>query len=172
LGQRSRKRGRRARPAGTAAAAPPAAGREPRASRSEARNEAIRAGLTPFAPGERPWSIRIGAALAALVGVGNFVAWLAGAKIAGKHPAVGGIIIFAALMIVCAIGLWRMWYGAVLAFMGLLAIIVTLFTLLLIEASNALGFIVAPLVILGCGFLFLKLVRTLSRIQMPRYPGR
>ena len=65
-----------------------------------------------------------------------------------------------------------MWYGAVLAFMVLLAIIVTLFTLLLLEASNALGFIVAPLIILGAGFLFVKLVRTLSRIQMPRYPGR
>ena len=97
---------------------------------------------------------------------------LAGVKIAGKHPAAGGIVVFAALMIVCAIGLWRMWYGAVLAFMALLAIIVTLFTLLLIEASNALGFIVAPIVIVGCGYLFLKLVRTLSRIQMPRYPGR
>ncbi len=141
-------------------------------SRSEARNEAVRGALTPFAPGERPWAIRIGAALAALVGLGNLVAWLAGVKIAGKHPAAGGIVVFAALMIACAIGLWRMWYGAVLAFMGLLAIIVTLFTLLLIEASNALGFIVAPVVIVGAGFLFLKLVRTLSRIQMPRYPGR
>jgi hypothetical protein len=173
LGQRSRKRGRRNRPATATRPAPTAgAASPPRASRSEARNEAIRAGLTPFAAGERPWAIRIGAALSLLIGVGNLVAWVAGVKIAGKHPAAGGIVVFAGLMIVCAVGLWRMWYGAVLAFMGLLAIIVTLFTLLLIEASNALGFVVAPVVIIGCGYLFIKLVRTLSRIQMPRYPGR
>ncbi len=167
MGQRSRKRGQRARPAPASKPAP-----EPRGSRSEQRNAAVRATLTPFAAGERPWSIRIAAALAALIGIGNLIAWLAGLKIAGRHPAGGGIIVFAALMVACAVGLWRMWYGAVLGFMALLAIIVTLFTLYLIEASNALGFIVAPVIIVACGYLFLKLVRTLSRIQMPRYPGR
>ncbi|HSO97670.1 MAG TPA: hypothetical protein VLP43_01870 [Solirubrobacteraceae bacterium] len=172
MGQRSRKRGRREKAPTPAATRPTAPSRGSRSSRTEERNAAVRAELRPLAPGERPWAIRIGAGLAAAVGLANLVAWLAGVKIAGKHPAAGGIVIFAALMIVCAVGLWRMWYGAVLAFMALLAIIVTLFTLLLIEASNALGFIVAPIVIIGCGYLFLKLVRTLSRIQMPRYPGR
>ncbi len=38
-----------------------------------------------------------------------------------------------------AVGMWRMWYGAVLGFMALLAIIAVIFTLLLIEASNVLG---------------------------------
>jgi hypothetical protein len=76
------------------------------------------------------------------------------------------------LMIVCAVGMWRLWYGAVLGFMALLAIVATLFSLYLIEASNLLGLVVALVVILGCGYLFFKLVRVLSRIQMPRYPGR
>jgi uncharacterized membrane-anchored protein len=75
-------------------------------------------------------------------------------------------------MIACAIGMWRLWYGAVLGFMALLAIIVTIFALLLIEASNVLGLVVALAVIAGAGYLFFKLVRVLSRIQMPRYPGR
>ncbi len=75
-------------------------------------------------------------------------------------------------MIVCAIGMWRLWYGAVLGFMALLAIVATLFSLLLIEASNVLGLVVALVVIVGAGYLFFKLVRVLSRIQMPRYPGR
>jgi hypothetical protein len=75
-------------------------------------------------------------------------------------------------MIVCAIGMWRLWYGAVLGFMALLAIVATLFSLYLIEASNLLGLVVALLVVVGCGYLFFKLVRVLSRIQMPRYPGR
>jgi hypothetical protein len=56
--------------------------------------------------------------------------------------------------------------------MALLAIIATIFALLLIEASNVLGLVVALAVIAGAGYLFFKLVRVLSRIQMPRYPGR
>jgi hypothetical protein len=142
------------------------------ASRSEERNAAVRATLTPLAPGERPWAVTIGAGIAALVGGGNLIAYVAGAKIAGKHPAAGGIILFSLLMLVCAAGMWRLRYWAVLGFMGLLAIIVTLFTLLLIEASNLLGFLIPPVIIAGGGYLFLKLVRVLSRIQMPRYPGR
>ena len=72
----------------------------------------------------------------------------------------------------CAAGMWRLWYGAVLGFMALLAIVATLFSLLLIEASNVLGVVVAVVVVGGAGYLFFKLVRVLSRIQMPRYPGR
>jgi hypothetical protein len=115
--------------------------------------------------------IRISALLAAALGLANLIAWLAGDKINGKHPAAGGILIFSALMCACAVGLWRMWYGAVLGWMALLAIIGTLFSLYLVEASNALGFIVAPIIIVIAGYLFFKLVRVLSRIQMPQRPG-
>lgn len=132
----------------------------------------MRATLVPLAPGERPWPVTVGAVVAALAGGGNLIAYAAGAKIAGKHPAPGGIILFSALMLVCAWGMWRLRYWAVLGFMGLLAIIVTLFALLLVEASNLLGFLVPPIFIGGGGYLFLKLVRVLSRIQMPKYPGR
>jgi hypothetical protein len=141
-------------------------------SRSEKRNAEVRAGLVPMRPGERPRPIVVSAAIAGVVGLGNLVAFVAGLKIDGKHPAAGGVIVFSVLMIACAIGLWRLWYGAVLGFMALLAIIVTVFALLLIEASNVLGLVVALAVILGAGYLFYRLVRVLSRIQMPRYPGR
>jgi hypothetical protein len=112
-----------------------------------------------------------GAIVAALLGLANLIAYIAGAKIAGKHPAAGGIVIFTILMLTCAIGMWRMWYGAVLAFMALLAIVATIFSLLLLEASNLLGLLVPPVIIGGAGYLFWKLVRSLSRIQMPKYPG-
>ena len=55
--------------------------------------------------------------------------------------------------------------------MALLAIIATAFALLLIEASNLLGIVVALVVVVASGWLFFKLVRVLSRIQMPRPPG-
>jgi hypothetical protein len=145
---------------------------EPKLSRSQRRDAEVRAGLTPIEPGERPGVIIASTIVAALIGGGNLVAWLAGIKIDGKHPAAGGIFIFSAVMIADAIGMWRLWYGAVLGFMALLAIVATIFALLLIEASNVLGVVVGLIVILGAGYLFFKLVRVLSRIQMPRYPGR
>jgi hypothetical protein len=116
--------------------------------------------------------VTVSVVLAAATGLGNLIAYAAGAKIGGKHPAPGGIIVFSLLMLVCAGGMWQLRYWAVLGFMALLAIIVTLFALLLVEASNLLGFLIPPLVIVVCGFLFIKLVRILSRIQMPKYPGR
>jgi hypothetical protein len=60
----------------------------------------------------------------------------------------------------------------VLGFMALLAIIAVLFTLYLIEASNLLGLVVSLAVVGLSGYLFFKLVRVLSRIQMPSHPSR
>jgi len=168
LGQRSRKRGQRAKPA-----APSRTVTAPdKRPTGEERNAAVRSALNPLGRGERPWAITVSAALAAATGLGNLIAYAAGAKIGGKHPAAGGIILFSLLMLVCAGGMWQLRYWAVLGFMGLLAIIITLFALLLVEASNLLGFLVPPVIIAICGFLFIKLVRVLSRIQMPKYPGR
>ncbi len=192
----SRKRGRRTRPttppqpeaaSPTSPPAPPRGSRRPRQpergsgqwfaptgeelTRSQRRDAEARASLTPISPGEHPRVIQLSTAVAAALGLANLVAYAAGDKIGGKHPPAGGIIVFSALMLACAIGLWRLWYGAVLGFMALLAIIVTVFSLLLIEASNLLGLVVALLVIAAAGYLFFRLVRVLSRIQMPRQPG-
>ena len=173
MGQRSRKRGQRGRPT-TNPAEPPASPTfsESYRSRSEARNSAVRATLTPLAPGERPWPIVAGVILTALAGVGNLIAYAAGATIGGKHPAAGGIVAFTVVMLACSIGMWQLWYQAVLGFMVLLAIVVLLFSLFLIEASNLLGILVPPIFIIGGGFLFWKLVRVLSRLQMPQRPSR
>jgi hypothetical protein len=139
-------------------------------SRSQRRDAEARAQLAPLAPGERPPVITVSALVAAGLALANLIAYLAGAKIGGSRPAASGIIVFSALMLACALGLWRLWYGAVLGFMALLAIIATIFAMLLIEASNVLGVVVALLVILIAGYLFFKLVRVLSRIQMPKRP--
>lgn len=140
--------------------------------RYEERNAAVRATLRPLAPGERPRAVTVAASLAALSAIGNLIAYLAGAKIAGKHPATSGILGFSGLMLIFAAGMWRMRYWAVLGFMGLLAVIATIFSLLLLKASNLLGFVIPPLIIVGAGYLFMKLVRVLSRIQMPKQPER
>lgn len=139
-------------------------------SRSQRRDAELRANLKPLGPGERPRVIVAAAAVAAAIALANLIAYLAGDKIGGKRPEAEWIIVFSVVLLGCAAGLWRMWYGAVLGFMALLAIIVTAFALLLVEASNVLGVIVALVVIGVAGTLFFKLVRVLSRIQMPQRP--
>ena len=174
MAQRSRKRGRRQKP--VAAPSSASARRAPVATTrpsSEQRNAAVRATLVPVAPGERPWSIKIAAAIALIVGAGDLIDVILGgrASFGGTHTAVGGVVLFSTLMIVCAVGMWQMRYWAVLGFQAVLAIVVLIFALLLIRASNLLGFVV-PIVIIGAGgTLFFKLVRVLSRLQMPRSPG-
>ncbi len=182
MAQRSRKRGRRGAPKGRTAPAP-APTRErppqqvppahlPQPSRSERKNAEVRAALKPLAPGERPGAVVVSSVLAAGLALANLIAWVAGDTINGKRPAATGIIVFSAVLLACAVGLWRLWYGAVLGFMALLAIIAVLFTLYLIEASNLLGLVVSLAVVGISGYLFFKLVRVLSRIQMPSRPSR
>ena len=165
--QRSRKRGRRARPAAVAAA--PSS-----PSRSERRDAAVRATLTPLAPGERPWVITFGALLAAISGISQLILFLAGVKLhtTGLRASAGQTIVFTVLMLICAIGMWLMRYWAVLGFMALLAILLVFAIGALIKASSILGLVIALAIVGVGGFLFFKLVRVLSRIQMPKYPGR
>ncbi len=157
-------------PTATATAAP----RPPKPpSRSQQRDAAVRATLKPLAPGERPWAVTIGAAIALLVGAGDLIDVIAGGRITfgRSHAGIGGVVLFSVMMLVCAVGMWKMRYWAVLGFQAILAIVILIFSLLLIRASNLLGFAVAIVIVVGGGVLFYKLVRALSRIQMPKYPG-
>lgn len=173
MGQRSRKRGQRQKPPASAVTVG-ATGGAARRSRSEDRNAAVRAGLTPLAPGERPWPITVGALLAGLNGLVQLILFLAGVKfkLGGTRPAAFSVILFAVLMFVCAVGMWRLRYWAVLGFQALLGIVILTFALLLIRASSITGAVISVVVVVGGGFLFFKMVRALSRIQMPKYPGR
>jgi len=92
-------------------------------------------------------------------------------KVAGTRPQAFSVIVFAVLMFVCAGGMWRMKYWAVLGFQALLAIVILTFALVLIRASSVLGAVISLVVVGAGGFLFWKLVRVLSRLQMPKYPG-
>ena len=168
MAQRSRKRGRRARPAPAAATR-----RAARPSRSEQRDAAVRATLTPLRAGERPWVITVGAALAALSGLVQLVLFLVGTKLktTGLKASAGQTIAFAVLMLICAAGMWQMRYWAVLGFLALLAILIVFAFGALIKASSVLGLLIALVIVVAGGYLFFKLIRVLSRIQMPKYPG-
>ncbi len=171
----SRKHGRRAKPSasGIAIGAPTTETAGPAPSRSEQRNAAVRATLEPLAPGERPWSIRISATIGFVLAAVNLIFLLTGYKprLGGQHAAVSTEIVYLVLMSACTVGLWRMRHWAVLGFMVILLITILEVSLALIRASNLLGVLIPVVVIGGGGLLFFKLVRTLSRIEMPKRQG-
>ncbi len=165
----SRKRGRRARPAAPAAPVTPAAPAIEHRSRSEERNAAVRATLTPLAPGERPWPLQVAVAIALLIGLADIVQVALGSTVTfgHTHTSVPGVFLFSLIMFVCAWGMWRQRYWALLGFQALLALLVVAFTLVLITATDILRGVVAIAVIAAGGTLFFKLVRVLSRMQLP-----
>src|SRR4051794_22857063 len=163
MGQRERRRREEA------ATAPPAAPPAPRGyERARQRDEEARAALKPLAPGERPGAVTAAAIVAGLLSVANFVSWLAGVEFDGKRPGVVGVLAFCVLMGAAAVGIWRVRYWAVLGFQALLALIILVFFLALLTASNVAALVVCLAVISGAGFLFWKLVRAMARIQMPQ----
>jgi hypothetical protein len=116
----------------------------------------------------------VAALLAFLSGGVQLVLFLLGTKlsVAGTHAKAGSTIVFAGLMFICGAGVWLLQYWAVLGFMVILGITIVGFSLALIKASSILGLLIALAGVGVCGFLFYKLVRVLSRLQMPKYPGR
>jgi hypothetical protein len=161
LGQRSRRRER----SGGGAAAGGGEGRRP--SRSEQRNEEARARLEPLGTGERPAPVTIAAAIAAALGIGNLVAFAAGATIDGERPSAFGVVAFTLLMLTAAWGMWRARYWAVLGFQALLAITVIIAALSLAVASSLAALVLCVAIVGLGGWLFWKLIGAMARIQMP-----
>jgi hypothetical protein len=139
---------------------------------SAEREAAVREALRPLAPGERPVPVTIAAVVAALVGLSNLVMLIAHVEVNGKRPSAFGTLLFCAIMLAAAWGLWRVRYWAVLGFQALLALVVLVFALFLLRASNLLAVVLCVAVIGLGGWLFFKLIRAMARIQMPERPER
>ncbi|HEY5390210.1 MAG TPA: hypothetical protein VIJ83_06600 [Solirubrobacteraceae bacterium] len=152
-------------------ARPPAdAAPSPRAQARRAREEEARAALTPLAPGERPRPLLAAVAACTLLGGANVIAYAAGAKIDGHHPG-AGVLAFTGLMALLGGGMWARRYLAVLAFEALLALVVLVFALFLVEASNIEAVALCVGIIGLGGWLFWKLVRVMGRMSAPRQPS-
>ena len=110
--------------------------------------------------------------IALLIGIGDLAVVIADGsfRVGGAHTAPGGVVAFSVLMLVCAGGMWQLRYWAVLGFQAILAFVILFFSLLLTRASNLLAVVAALVVVGGGGYLFYKLVRVLSRLQMPERP--
>jgi len=174
VGRRSRKH----RPGAAPAAAAPAHQREPAPApadrmrrgyaRSEARNAEVRAQLEPLGPDERPLPLIVASVLAAVLAVANVVAWVAGLDVEGKQPGAFGVVLFAVLMLLAAVGMWQRRYWAVLGFEALLAITLVIAALSLLVASNVAALVLCLAILLPAGWLFWKLIRVMGRIQAPQ----
>jgi hypothetical protein len=105
--------------------------------------------------------------------VGNVVQAAIGTKVkVGGAPAgVGGSLIFSAVMLVCAAGMWQLRYWAALGFQALLGIVIIAFVFVALTANDVIRLVIALAVIIAGGTLFWKMVRVLGRLQMPKPPG-
>jgi FtsH-binding integral membrane protein len=166
LAQRKRKRGRTRTTPGER---PTAAAYR---ARSEERNAAARAALTPLTPGERPWPLVAASLVALALALTTLGLFLTGTKLGTGKPPVAEVVVYCGLMFACAAGCWRLRYWAVLGFQTLLAIGILGLALALIRVNSALWAGACVVAIAAGGYLFWKLVRVLGRLQLPQPPGR
>jgi hypothetical protein len=129
-------------------------------ARSRARTDAIRAGLQPLGPGERPLGLKLAVALAIVLGGANLIA-----------AAAAGAIPFAILIaLVTGAFVWGLWdrrYTAILLFEALLALTIIVSALALLFAGNLLGVLLCVGLIVACAPVFWLLVRVMARLQVP-----
>ncbi|MEA2324805.1 MAG: hypothetical protein QOD81_4655 [Solirubrobacteraceae bacterium] len=161
MGRRSRKE----RPTGAPPSPDGAESMRRGYARAEERNAAVRAGLRPIGPTERPAALTVAVALATALAVGNLAAYVAGVEVDGRRPGVGGVLFFALLMLSAAWGMWRRHYWAVLGFEALLGITIGIAGLSLLVASNVSALVLCAVILVGGGVLFWKLIRVMARIQ-------
>jgi hypothetical protein len=161
--RRKRKQGH----GGVTVAAPP---RRSRTERSEAKNAAARASLTPLERGERPPVVTVAAIVASLLALGNIGAYAAGLKVDGDRPLVATVAFQALLMGSLAWGMWRARYWAVLGMEAILAILIVILAVLLLKASTLGTALILLAVIVPASALFWKLVKAMARMQMPEQP--
>ena len=136
-------------------------------ARAREKDEAAREALVPLAPGERPWPIAVSAILALVFALANVILVLAGWEVNGRRPIASGLI-FAAVMVAAAVGIWRMKYWAVLGWQVLLALTFFGAMLSLLRAANLAAVLLSVVVMGITGPLFWFLIRQMARIQMPR----
>ncbi len=142
------------------------------AARSEARDEAARQALEPLGEGERPGVVTAGALLSAAVAASIVIAWLAGANVNGERPAVGQVLIPAALMGLMAYGMWRARYWAVLGFEAILVLLILAAALGLVGAHSVAQLAGNLALIAVATTLFVLMIKAMARIQMPERAPR
>ena len=166
-GRERTKRQRKRRRTHERATPPPASSRQPAAARRRSKDDIARERLVPLEQGERPLVVTIAAVITTGMAVSTLVLFALGVEVQGSESRAPGTIVYAGLMTMMAFGLWRSRYWAVLGFQTLLALLIVVWSLLLVKAETALGAALAVGIIALAGTMFWFLVKALARIQMP-----
>ncbi len=137
-------------------------------ARTEWRNEEIRSGLEPLAPGERPTAVTVAAMVALALAVLNVAAALSGRSIAGDEgDQTVFTIVTTAILIVVGAGMLARQYWAVLGFEIVLGLQIVAMSLALVFAANVGVAVLLLVLVVALGTLFWKLIRAMARMQMP-----
>jgi hypothetical protein len=141
-----------------------------RYARSRERDAEVRASLEPLPVGERPGAVTVAAIVSLVMAIANVAATVAGADLGSK--ATSFTVLSTAILLACAGGMWfgaRYW--AVLGFMMVLVFQILTMFFALIRVEHWWVALILLVVIGLLGWLFFKLIRALSRIQMPDRPA-
>lgn len=149
---------------------PPSQGEPKKRLTGAERDEIARAGLTPLQPGERPAPVVVATVIAVILAVSNIGLYLAGVEVQGQKPNLFGVLLFGALMLMAAWGMWNLRYWALIGFQALLAVTLVIAGLSLMVAGNVLALVLCLAVLALGGWLFWKLIRVMGRVRVPR-PG-
>ena len=137
-------------------------------ARTEWRNEEIRSGLQPLAPGERPKVVTVGAIVALAMAALNVAAALSGRSIAGDEgDQIVITIVTTAVLVVVGAGMLLRRYWAVLGFEIVLGLQIVAMSLALVFATSAGVAALLLVLVIALGTLFWKLIRAMARMQMP-----
>jgi hypothetical protein len=117
-------------------------------------------------------AITVAAVAAGVIGVANLVLWAAGYEVRGEEQSAAGVLVFSALMLVAAVGMWQLRYWAVLGFEALLGITVVTALLSLLLVANLQGALVSLVILVPASALFWSLIRPMARLRMPQRPRR
>jgi hypothetical protein len=170
LAQRSSRKRRKQRQRERTAdpAAEPSRSRGYAASRE--KDQAARRALKPFAAGERPTAVTVGAVLAVVLAVANLVALVVAYDPDEPNKIVGTAAATIVLGVV-AVGMWRGRYWGVLGMQTLLALTIIVGCVALVTATNLAAALLLVAIVVPAGVLFWFLVKAMARIQMPDRPG-
>jgi hypothetical protein len=137
----------------------------------KSKDDLVREELIPLAEGERPLAVTIGALISGALGLTTIVLFAFGVDTGDADFSAAGTLLYAGLMLLMAWGMWNSRYWAVLGFEALLALLIIVWSLLLVRAENVLTVLISLAVIGSAGALFWVLVKSLARIQMPSRRG-
>lgn len=130
-------------------------------ARGRAKDEAIRAQLTPLGPDERPLGLLLAIVVVLLICGANAII-----AAADEHYAYAAL--FAIGGIALAAGLWARIYAVVLLVEALLALAIIFAILALLLATTALAALACIAVVVISAPVFWLLIRVMARLQVPR----